>query len=157
MGVFNFVRKKIKILGWKIKYGKRIKIGKKFNFRAGMTIIIEKKGKLIIGDNCFFNHNCHISCLKEITIGNDSIFGENVCLYDHNHKYSDKTCLIKNQGFVEGEIKIGSNCWLCSNTVVLKDVTIGDNCVIGANSLVRSSVPSNSILFHKEEQIVKEI
>ena len=43
--------------------------------------------------------------------------------------------------------KIGSKCYIGSNTVITKGVTIGDGCVIGANSLVQDDIPAGSKAF----------
>ena len=44
-----------------------------------------------------------------------------------------------------GKVKIGKNCFIGMNTLVLKNVTIGDNCVVGAGSIVTKSIPANSV------------
>ena len=74
------------------------------------------------------------------------MFGENVKLYDHNHNYEDPESCIVDQGFKEGEIIIGNNCWVGSNVVILYNVHIGDNCIIGAGCVVYKDLESSSIL-----------
>ena len=81
-----------------------------------------------------------------IEIGDGTIFGENVKVYDHNHLYKNTSISIKEQGYSSAPIKIGKHCWIASNVVILKGVTIGDNCVIGAGCVVYKDVPANSIL-----------
>lgn len=44
-----------------------------------------------------------------------------------------------------GKVKIGKNCFIGMNSLILKNVTIGDNCIIGAGSVVTRSIPSNSV------------
>ncbi len=112
-------------------------------------------GKLHIGNDCFLNNQCSINCLGAITIGNDCQFGENVYLYDHNHKHSDADKLISGQGYNTGSIRIGNNCWIGSNVVILKDVTIGDNVVIGAGCVVHRSIASGTIVINMQQQEFK--
>jgi len=112
-------------------------------------------GHLKIGENCFFNNNCSINCLGEIEIGNDNQFGEVVLLYDHNHEYANKELLISEQGYKIGKIKIGNNCWIGSNVVILKDVEIGDNVVIGAGCIIFKSIPSNSLVINQQNLVIK--
>ena len=88
--ISNYIMRVLKITYWKIRYGKRIRIGKKLHFRKRFNILIEKNGMLEIGDNCFFNNDCSINCISNIKIGDDNLFGENVRIYDHNHKFSNK-------------------------------------------------------------------
>lgn len=79
-------------------------------------------------------------------IGNGNIFGENVKLYDHNHRYQNKSLSLKEQGFVTNPIIIGNNCWFGSNVTILQGVHIGNNCVIGANCLIYNDIEDNSIV-----------
>lgn len=74
------------------------------------------------------------------------MFGENVKIYDQNHKFRDRTKLIREQGYSKGRVKIGSNCWICTNAVILKGVEIGDNCVIGAGCIIYHNIPANSVV-----------
>lgn len=90
---FRKCKNKTKILFWKIKYGKRIKIGKNFEFRKSLIININKNGYLEIGDNNFFNNYCSINCHNKIYIGKNNSFGENVKIYDHNHEFNTRTSL----------------------------------------------------------------
>ena len=136
----------------KLFWGKN---GRKIGFRNRFKLIIENGGRLEIGDGCFFNYDCSISCLGHIRIGENCIFGENVKIYDHNHIYKDKDKLIKEQGFKIGEVIIGNNVWIGSNVVILNNVTIGDNVIIGSNCLIYKSVESNTVVKNKVE-LVKE-
>lgn len=43
-------------------------------------------------------------------------------------------------------IKIGNNCWICTNAVILKGVEIGDNNVIGAGCVIYRDIPANSVV-----------
>jgi len=130
----------------KILYGNKIKMGKSLNFRKRFDVLIDKSGKLIIGDYCFFNNDCSINCLGNIRIGDNCLFGENIKMYDHNHIFNDINKNIKDQGYKIELIKIGKNCWIGSNVTILSNVIIGDNVVIGANCLIYKSIPSNSII-----------
>lgn len=44
-----------------------------------------------------------------------------------------------------GKVKIGNNCFIGHNCIIMKHVTIGENCVIGAGSVVTKSIPANSV------------
>lgn len=116
----------------------------------------DKEGGVIrIGANCFFNSNCSVVAMRMIEIGNDCIFGENVHIYDHNHNYKEKNRLIREQGFSVNPVKIGNNCWIGTNVVILKGITIGNNSIIGAGCVVHKNVPANSILLSNGRCIAK--
>ena len=45
-----------------------------------------------------------------------------------------------------GRIKIGNNCFLGAESVVLGGVTIGDNVIIGTRSVVTKDIPSGYVV-----------
>lgn len=134
----------------KICYGKRISYGKNFVSRAGFAIRFNNTGTkrryIKIGDGVFFNRHCSITCFDSIEIGNNTIFGENVRIFDHNHRFNLADIPVSGQGYTYEPVKIGNNCWIGSNVVILKGVTIGDNCVIGAGVVLNQSIESNSLV-----------
>lgn len=53
-----------------------------------------------------------------------------------------------------GKIKVGNNCFIGINCIILPGVEIGDNCVIGAGSVVRGSVPNDSVVMGNPAKVV---
>lgn len=140
-----------------IIYGNSLVIGKNTTWRCGFRIMKSKTAKINIGRECFFNNDCTIDCTREIVIGEGSIFGENVKIYDHNHRFADPNISIKEQGFSDGVVKIGKHCWIGSNVVILKGANIGDNCVIGAGCVVSETIPSGHIISVKPDYNIEKI
>lgn len=122
-----------------------LSIGNNLFVRRGFSIRLAD-GNLEIGKDVFFNSFCSVACLGKIIIGDYTMFGENVKLYDHNHNYKDDSIPFMAQGWTVGEIVVGENCWIGSNVVILKDVHIGKNCIIGAGCTVYKNVPDDMIL-----------
>lgn len=143
----------IRILFLKFLYGKNLHVGKRVNFRKGFTLMLSGNAKVSIGDFCFFNNYCSIVAHRGITIGNGTILGESVKIYDHNHRYSNVDIPIKVQGYSSEPIVIGEHCWIGSNVMILKGSKIGKNCVIGAGCIVYEDIPDNTILINKQELI----
>ncbi|GAA5093153.1 hypothetical protein GCM10023210_23100 [Chryseobacterium ginsengisoli] len=56
-----------------------------------------------------------------------------------------------------GKIKVGKNCAIGSNSVILQDVEIGDNCVLGANSVLSESMPEHTVYAGNPAKYVCEI
>jgi len=125
------------------------------HFKNYCSVICSGSGRLTVGENVFFNNYCSVNCLYEIAVGDHTIFGEGVRLYDHNHEFRDKEKPISDQGLRHGKITIGDNCWIGSNTVILANVTIGSNVVIGANNLIYKSVPANTVVMAQAEKHLK--
>ena len=131
-------------------------LGENIQFRNDITIRVLDNAFLKIGKSVFFNNSCSINCLSEISIGDNTQFGESVKIYDHNHQYRNLNISINQQGYVKGKVIIGSNCWIGSNVVILKDVEIGDNVVIGAGCVIFKSIPSNSIVYNNQNLTVTQ-
>lgn len=147
----------IKKLFYICVYRKKIHFGKKVTWRKSFNIMLNKNANLTIDDNCFFNNFCSININKEIVIGEGCLFGENVKIYDHNHRFRNTNIPIKGQGFSDGTVSIGNNCWIGSNVVILKDTIIGDNCVIGAGCVIKGIIPPKTIVKDNSELIYEQI
>lgn len=132
-------------------------MGSGIRFRKRFYLSSTSNSKVIIGNNVFFNNDCSINCREKIVIGDDTIIGENVKLYDHNHRFSKKNRLKSKQGFKTSPIIIGNNCWIGSNVVILKGVKIGDNTVIGAGVVLKHSVGSNMVVEEKQNLTMSSI
>lgn len=151
--IYYKIHKFIIITIYKLCYGRRLKF-KKINFRKRFNVNIEKKGRVEIGYNCFFNNDCSINCIEKIKIGDNCLFGENVKIYDHNHSFR-KNDLIVNQNLRAKKVTIGNNVWIGSGVLILAGTKIGNNVVIGAGIVVTGDVPDNTIL-RRSNSVVKD-
>lgn len=132
-----------------IKQKSKLYLGKNFRSRNNVAFRIYNKGKILIGDNCFFNDGCSLNSRDEIIIGNNVICGQNVMFFDHDHDYKNDI-----NNFITKKITIGNNVWIGANCIILKGVTIGDNVVIAANTVVKNNIES-SLLVYNEKKIEK--
>ena len=114
--------------------------------RPNVYFACKKGARILLGDNVFINRNSIIICHNEITIGDGSSIGPNVCIFDHDHKYG-KNGVIK--GFVDGSVRIGKNVWIGAGAIILRDSDIGDNCIIGAGTVVKGHIPDNKMVLSK--------
>lgn len=148
-----FIRKTF----FKLIYRNKLVLGRNVTFRKSFTLLIDKNAQVHIGNRVFFNNYCSVVSMNNIFIGNDCIFGENVKIYDHNHRFNVKGKVISEQGFKTAPIIIKDNCWIANNVVVLKGVTIGENSVIGAGCIVEEDIPPNSVYRTSSQDCVSRI
>ena len=128
---------------------------KDYNFIGkGSFISVLPKGKLVLGKGVGVGNNNQIVCHHKIEIGDGTILGPNVMIFDHNHQFDFRTG-VKHKSFDVGEIVIGKNCWLGAGCTILKDVHIADNVVIGAGSVVTKDIPSGTIVAGVPAKIIK--
>lgn len=112
---------------------------------------------IIIGDNVGLNGTSITSRSRTISIGEDSMVAPNVIIVDSDfhipwppekrHECCDTDS--------DGEVRIGKNCWIGMNSVILKGVTIGDNSIIGAGSVVNKDIPADSLAAGVPARVVK--
>ena len=119
-------------------------INNRVNLRNYCNFVLGENATVILEENVFMNNYCSINALERIEIGENTLFGEGVKLYDHNHEYNEQS--VEHHKFKSSPIKIGKNCWLGSNVTVLKGVTIGDNVIIGAGCVIYKDVAAGTIV-----------
>lgn len=141
-----------------VRMGKETKvhIGDGCCFRENTIINVSDNGHIYISDRVFINDGCCLNCREEIRIGSDTIIGQNVMFYDHDHDYRAGT-MEKNNTYVSCPINIGSNVWIGSGVILLKGAVIGNNSIIAAGSVVNKSIPPNCLYYEKRDVRIKPI
>lgn len=121
-------------------------------------IIARYGGKISIGHHCGIS-GCTIYSMEQIDIGNHVLIGGNCKLIDndfHPLLAEDRLCQSP-ENIKKGPIKIGDDCFIGANSIILKGTIIGNNCVIGAGSVVHGSFPDNVIIAGNPAKIIKVI
>ncbi|MHB8643781.1 MAG: acyltransferase [Gaiellaceae bacterium] len=127
-----------------IDEGGTIRIGRRVQLREGCEVWA-LGGDIVIGTNVFFNRNCSLISRGALEIGSDCLFGPNVGIYDHDHRFDDADRPIWAQAHRVDPVSIGSNVWVGANVVITAGARIGDRAVVGANSVVTGTVEGGSM------------
>ena len=116
-----------------------------FDFYSGVRF----SPRVIIGKNVSFGYHCHIGCVNEVVIGEDTLIASHVFISDHSHGDSSEESKlgapVERPLVSSGPTRIGSCVWIGEGVCVLSGVTIGDGAVIGANAVVTRDVPPGAI------------
>jgi maltose O-acetyltransferase len=148
---------------FRIGYSSRLDIGPHARLRFGRDInfrhhfIGDFYGKVTLGNNVGFQHNCHVSAHEELIIGDNCMFGEWVSIHDENHVVTGGSDPIGDRGYVTKPIIIGKNVWVGAKATILPGVHIGDNAVIGANAVVTHDVLPYTIVGGIPARALREI
>ena len=114
--------------------------------------------KIVIGDGCTILHRFQCNAVQSVRIGRNVLIASNVLITDSDHVVEpDGVPVTKNRQFVTLPVRIGDNCWLGQNAVILKGVTIGNNSIVGANSVVTHDVPSCSVVAGTPARLIKKL
>jgi acetyltransferase-like isoleucine patch superfamily enzyme len=116
-----------------------------------VEISVGKEGRLRIGENVFINQGARIVASTTVTIGSDTHIGDESIIIDNDFHG------VGSGPPKKGPIEIGSNVWIASRAIVLRNVKIGDRSVVGANSVVTKDVPPDCIVAGNPARIVKQL
>jgi maltose O-acetyltransferase len=94
-----------------------------------------------LGEKVFFNFNCVVLDVAQVTIGSRTLFGPNVQIYTATHPIDHK---VRASGLEFAKpISIGEDVWVGGSAVICPGVNIGDRSVIGAGSVVTRDIPAD--------------
>jgi acetyltransferase-like isoleucine patch superfamily enzyme len=131
-----------------------ISVGERTFFHGGtwLSVVDEHNGRrhqprLTIGARCLFGRDFFVSCVGEITIGDEVLSGPRVLVTDTYHEYEDPDVAIIRQPMAPSRpVRIGDGVMLNAGCVITAGVTIGDRASIGANAVVTRDVPANTVV-----------
>lgn len=118
-----------------------------------------KEAVIEIGKNVFFNRNVIVACRQRVMIGQDTVIGPNVVIYDHDHRF-DSNGRVKesaSQPYKLGDVIIGENVWLGAGAVILRGTTIGDNSIIAAGAVVKGVIPEGVLVRRENNNIIEKL
>jgi len=96
---------------------------------------------------------CYIQGINYVYIGDDSIFAPGIKIISANHKKNNLDLHDKSIS----PVRIGRNCWIGTNAIILPGVQIGDNVIIGAGSVVTKSFPSNVVIAGNPAKVIRAL
>lgn len=151
-----YIKSPLKFSYKHILWGKGLWIQKNCRIEA----ITEYEGvkytpSIIFGNRVSFQQNAHVTCAERIEIGDNTAIASNVTITDIDHPYQDITIPIERQPLKVKSVKIGKDCKIYNNAVILQGTVIGNHCVVGANSVVKGEIPDYSIVVGCPSRIIK--
>jgi maltose O-acetyltransferase len=140
--------------------GEGVKLGYLSAPRFGSgEILLQARSKdsfIKIGAGCSTSNNLSIISRLGVEIGEKSMIGDCVSIFDSDFHRIDPTTRWEG-GDEPQAIRIGRNVWLGSRVVVLKGVEIGDNTVVAAGAVVSKSLPANVIAAGVPAKVLRQI
>lgn len=108
-----------------------------------------------IGQRFYANFNLVILDCAMVIIGDRVMFGPNVSIFAATHETEIESrrqnieyCL---------PVKIGNDCWIGGNVVILPGVVIGDGVTVGAGSVVTRSIEEYSVAIGSPARVIKRV
>lgn len=124
------------------------------------TIIVTRVpgASIKIGNNAGIS-GATIYARSSVTIGDNANIGGNVKILDNDfHPIEVEARLADDKERIgTAPIKIGKNCFIGCNAIILKGSVIGDNCVVGAGAVVSGRFESNSVIAGNPAKVIRKI
>lgn len=119
--------------------------------------------QISIGTGFRASDRLHISAIGNISIGDHCLLGSSVFIGDHAHgSYSGgvgsdpQSAPASRPLGNQGDVRIGSNCWIGDNVTIVGPVTIGDGVVVAANSVVTNDIQPMRMVAGVPARVIKE-
>src|SRR3954453_10950510 len=108
-----------------------------------------------LGTKVFFNFNCVVLDVMQVTIGNNVLFAPSVQIYTATHPIN----AAERRKWLESAkpISIGSDVWVGGGAIICPGVTIGDRTVIGAGSVVTRDIPPDVIAAGNPARVIRGV
>lgn len=159
--------KKLSLKGFCFVFG-RISVGSNVTIRSAFlsnllglnhrTIIVSRRRntKVEIGDNVGIS-GATIYAVNEITIGRNTLIGANTKIFDTDfHPLDSEARRIDDRSRIKCRpVRIGSDCFIGCDALILKGTELGSGCVVGAGAVVAGKFPRNSVIAGNPARVVR--
>jgi acetyltransferase-like isoleucine patch superfamily enzyme len=123
-------------------------------FRCGKGCTISKKNTIIIGNNFFMGHYCHLAA--NTVIGNDVMFGSHVALVGGDHNIDGINVPMQQSGRAGMKtVHIEDNVWIGHGAIILHGVRIRTGAVVAAGAVVTKDVESNAVVGGNPAKLIR--
>lgn len=107
------------------------------------------------GDRVYFNFDCVVLDVAEVTIGNNVMFAPKVQIYTATHPLDSA---LRRSGLESAlPITIGDDVWIGGGAILCPGVKIGARTVIGAGSVVTKDIPSGVLAAGNPCRILRDL
>lgn len=131
------------------------------------TIIVTRApgAEIVIGDNVGISGTT-IYARSKIKIGENTCIGGNAKILDndfHPIEVESRNKLLHDSNGGNSElipakpIKIGKNCFIGCNSIILKGTILGDGCVVGAGAIVSGKFEDNCVIAGNPARVIKKL
>ena len=119
-------------------------------------MLLYKGCEVAIGSKFKIDSNSVLSLLNgaRLTIGENTIIGLSVFIYDYEHIFNTEF-RVNSKQYITKPVIIGNGYWIEANTVILNGAKIGDNCLIDAGCVITGEIPSSVTVIQKRNSILK--
>lgn len=152
------------------------------NITLGSNVIVDISSSInniTVGDGVKISSGCNVfgSPLHVLILGANSYIGPNSFIQGYaaslfigeRVSIAQSVNIMTNSGpnaselmqryfpIEQGPVKIGNDCWIGTNSVIMPNVFLGEFCVVAANSFVNKSFESFSVIGGNPARLLKKL
>lgn len=124
------------------------------------TIIVTRtpEAQIKIGNNVGIS-GATIYARKSIEIGDNTMIGGNAKILDNDFHPIEVEARLNDDKEKIGTrpVKIGKNCFIGCNALILKGTELGDGCVVGAGAVVSGKFEENCVIAGNPARVIKKL
>ena len=109
---------------------------------------------IVLGKQVFFNFNCVVLDVCQVTVGDFTLFGPAVQIYTATHPMDAELRRTRELG---QPVTVGHDVWVGGGAILCPGVTIGARSVIGAGSVVTRDIPAGVVAVGNPCRVIREI
>jgi PREDICTED: hypothetical protein len=118
----------------------------KCRYFIGNPRVIGQYNNIYLHNNAEIERNCFLLAKDRIEIGENTTLAYGVTILTGADPNGPLNKLSKLYPPIKAPVKIGKDCWIGANAVILPGVTIGDIVVVAAGSVVTKDIPSKVMI-----------
>jgi maltose O-acetyltransferase len=108
--------------------------------------------RITLDEHANLGHCLKIKGNGRVDFGQHIAMGDDVTIITQNHKYEAD----RYDGFVIGDVQIGSHVWIGDRVILLPGVRIGNHAIVGAGSVVTKDVPDYAVVAGNPARVIKD-
>jgi len=111
-----------------------------------------------LGDNVYIGDHCNIRASgSSVEIGSGTMIANSVTVVSANHCTSkDLPMYLQSWDISKAGVKIGEDCWIGANSVILPGSIIADGVIVAAGAVVRGELSPYSFWGGVPARLLKE-
>lgn len=139
--------------GGGISLGRRVVIGS-FSVLEVTSGLARNGGWISVGDRSSLGDHCYVGGAGGVTVGENVLCGQYVSFHAENHRYSDPSRPIREQGVRHQGIVVHDDCWIGAGAKILDGVVVGRGAIVAAGAVVNRSVAPLAIVGGVPAQVI---
>ncbi len=112
----------------RVAEGGSLEVGAGLYLSENCLVQVNHDAQATLGEGVFMNANARIVAAESVHIGDQTMFGPNACVYDHDHAFGESGV---SGDLITSPVEIGERCWIGANSVMTRGTKIVDHVCVG--------------------------